>query len=248
VVIEFGASNIADGLDRRSLPAAMAGIRWKTSSHRGRHPRLAALRPHRRKTVGNLNRSNVDSNPLRRGELIRRAMRCATTIEVRVAFVACAQMCGSSVAPKRGRFQERRRTLEIDWKMLRHNAVGVMRNAYAPYSNFPVGAAGLTETGGIVYGCNVENVSYGLGLCAETVLVGNHQSNGGGRLIAVSVSDARGMVLLPCGRCRQILYEFGGAGLLVDHPDGPARLGFLLPDAFGPDDLDAAGPAGQGGR
>lgn len=168
-------------------------------------------------------------------------MRLATTVQVRVAFVACARMCDSSAASTCGRSHERCPKLEIDWKMLRHTAFRVMGNAYAPYSHFPVGAAALTETGGILRGCNVENVSYGLGLCAETVLVGNHQSTGGGRVIAVSVSDARGMVLLPCGRCRQILYEFGGAGLLVDHPDGPVCLGSLLPDAFGPDDLAAGG-------
>lgn len=128
---------------------------------------------------------------------------------------------------------------EIDWKALRSNAIEIMRRAYAPYSRFPVGAAALTGAGGIVRGCNVENVSYGLGLCAETVLIGNHQTAGGGRLLAVSVSDSRGSVLLPCGRCRQVLYEFGGADLLVDHPDGPVRLAALLPEAFGPDDLAA---------
>lgn len=128
---------------------------------------------------------------------------------------------------------------EIEWKILRDNAFRVMRNAYAPYSRFPVGAAGLRADGEIVRGCNVENVSYGLGLCAECVLVGNHQSVGGGRLLAVSVCDSRGEVLLPCGRCRQVLYEFGGAELLVDHRSGPVRLGALLADAFGPDDLTA---------
>ncbi|MBF6438780.1 cytidine deaminase [Nocardia cyriacigeorgica] len=128
---------------------------------------------------------------------------------------------------------------EIDWKLLRDNAIGVMRKAYAPYSRFPVGAAALCADGRIVSGCNVENVSYGLGLCAECVLVGNFQSTGGGRLLAVSVTDSRGEILMPCGRCRQVLYEFGGAELLVDHRRGPVRLGALLPDAFGPDDLDA---------
>lgn len=128
---------------------------------------------------------------------------------------------------------------EIDWKDLRDNAIRVMRNAYAPYSRFPVGAAALTAEGAIVSGCNVENVSLGLGLCAETVLVGNLFASGGGRLIAVSVSDSRGEILMPCGRCRQVLYEHGGPGLLVDHREGPTTLGALLPDAFGPDDLAA---------
>ncbi|MBL1075011.1 cytidine deaminase [Nocardia sp. 2] len=128
---------------------------------------------------------------------------------------------------------------EIDWNVLRHKASEVMRNAYAPYSRFPVGAAALTSTGRFVSGCNVENISYGLGLCAESVLVGNLISSGGGRLLAVAVCDSRGEILLPCGRCRQVLYEFGGGALLVDHKGAPVKLGALLPDAFGPDDLAA---------
>ncbi|MFI6171842.1 cytidine deaminase [Nocardia sp. NPDC051052] len=128
---------------------------------------------------------------------------------------------------------------QIDWKSLHDNAIQVMRNAYAPYSRFPVGAAALSTDGRIVSGCNVENVSYGLGLCAECVLIGNLHSGGGGRLLAISVTDSRGEILMPCGRCRQLLYEHGGADLLVDHKDGPVRLSVLLPDAFGPDDLGA---------
>ncbi|MFE9582292.1 cytidine deaminase [Nocardia sp. NPDC006044] len=128
---------------------------------------------------------------------------------------------------------------QIDWKSLHDNAIQVMRNAYAPYSRFPVGAAALSADGRIVRGCNVENVSYGLGLCAECVLVGNLHSEGGGRLVAISVTDSRGEILMPCGRCRQLLYEHGGSGLLVDHKDGPVPLSALLPDAFGPDDLGA---------
>lgn len=128
--------------------------------------------------------------------------------------------------------------MDIDWNTLRTSAREAMRRAYAPYSRFPVGAAGWDgET--LSTGCNVENVSYGLGLCAECVLVGNHRLRGGGRLVAVSVCDSRGRVLLPCGRCRQVLYEFGGRELLVDHPGGPTPLGELLRDAFGPDDLAA---------
>ncbi|MEU1993303.1 cytidine deaminase [Nocardia gamkensis] len=128
---------------------------------------------------------------------------------------------------------------EIDWKLLRDNAFRIMRNAYAPYSRFPVGAAALSADGRMVSGCNVENVSYGLGLCAECVLIGNLISGGGGRLVAVSVTDSRGEILMPCGRCRQLLYEHGGADLLVDHKAGAVPLRALLPDAFGPDDLDA---------
>lgn len=128
---------------------------------------------------------------------------------------------------------------DVDWKMLRAKAHGVMTLAYAPYSNFPVGAAGLTLGGGVVTGCNVENVSHGIGLCAECVLVGNLISGGGGRLRAVAVCDARGEVLMPCGRCRQLLLEHGGPGLLVDTARGPRPMSELLPDAFGPDQIAA---------
>lgn len=128
---------------------------------------------------------------------------------------------------------------EIDWNTLRDKAIHAMGQAYAPYSRFPVGAAALSADGRIVSGCNVENVSLGLTLCAECVLVGNLFTSGGGRLIALSVTDSRGEILMPCGRCRQLLYEHGGPELLVDHPDGPLRLRELLPHAFGPDDLAA---------
>ncbi|MCX4097242.1 cytidine deaminase [Nocardia sp. alder85J] len=128
---------------------------------------------------------------------------------------------------------------EVDWNALRHNASEIMQNAYAPYSRFPVGAAALTTTGRIVAGCNVENISYGLGLCAECVLIGNLHATGGGRLLAVAVCDSRGEILMPCGRCRQLLFEHGGGALLVDHKGGPRPLRELLPDAFGPDDLAA---------
>jgi cytidine deaminase len=128
---------------------------------------------------------------------------------------------------------------EVDWNALRHNASEIMRNAYAPYSRFPVGAAALTVSGRIVVGCNVENISYGLGLCAECVLIGNLHATGGGRLLAVAVCDSRGEILMPCGRCRQLLYEHGGGDLLVDHTGGPRPLSALLPDAFGPGDLAA---------
>jgi cytidine deaminase len=128
--------------------------------------------------------------------------------------------------------------MDIDWNELRASAYEAMGRAYAPYSRFPVGAAGLTGDR-VVVGCNVENVSYGLGLCAECVLIGHLISSGGGRLVAVSVTDSRGEILMPCGRCRQLLYEHGGADLLVDHKGGAVPLRELLPDAFGPDDLDA---------
>ncbi|WLP91546.1 cytidine deaminase [Gordonia sp. NB41Y] len=131
----------------------------------------------------------------------------------------------------------------IDWKVLRGKANEMIPRAYARYSHYPVGAAGVTAEGGIVVGCNVENVSYGLGICAEVALVAALVSGGGGRLRAVSVCDSRGEILMPCGRCRQVLYEHGGPEMLIDHRDGPRPLARLLPDAFGPDDI-AAGRIG----
>ncbi|TQK30957.1 cytidine deaminase [Arthrobacter sp. SLBN-53] len=127
---------------------------------------------------------------------------------------------------------------EIDWIALRGNAIDVSRRAYAPYSGFPVGAAAIVDDGRIIRGCNVENVSYGLGLCAECAVVCALHSGGGGRLIALSCVAADGAPLMPCGRCRQVLYEHGGPDMLIDHPAGPKRLAELLPDAFGPDDLE----------
>lgn len=127
---------------------------------------------------------------------------------------------------------------DIDWEALRHTAVDAMGHAYAPYSNYPVGAAALVDDGRVVAGCNVENVSYGLTLCAECGLVSALHSTGGGRLVAFTCTNANGDVLLPCGRCRQLLYEHGGGDLLIDHRSGPMPLSRLLPDAFGPSDLE----------
>ena len=129
----------------------------------------------------------------------------------------------------------------IDWDLLRAEAIAVMRLAYAPYSRFPVGAAGLVADGRIVTGCNVENASYGLGLCAECGLASALAASGGGRLVAMVCVDAAGELLAPCGRCRQVLMEFGGRELLVDRPGGPRPLGELLPEAFTADDLTGRG-------
>jgi cytidine deaminase len=134
---------------------------------------------------------------------------------------------------------------DIDWKELRRKAFDVSKHAHAPYSRFPVGAAALTGDGRTVVGCNVENVSYGLGLCAECSVVCALHSSGGGRLVALVCVDASGALLMPCGRCRQVLLEHGGPGMLIDHPSGPRLLGDLLPDAFGPDDLERVGQQGQ---
>jgi cytidine deaminase len=126
----------------------------------------------------------------------------------------------------------------VDWAGLRAAAVEAMHRAYAPYSNFPVGAAALVDDGRTVVGCNVENASYGLGLCAECGLVSSLHATGGGQLVAFACVDAEGGPLLPCGRCRQLLWEHGGPALLVDTADGPVPIGRLLPRAFGREDLD----------
>ena len=126
---------------------------------------------------------------------------------------------------------------DIDWAELRTRAAAVMRTAYAPYSRFPVGAAALVDDGRIVVGCNVENASYGLTLCAECGLVSSLHATGGGRLVAFSCTDGDGKRLMPCGRCRQLLWEAGGAELLVDTPDGVLTMAELLPAAFDADHL-----------
>ena len=128
--------------------------------------------------------------------------------------------------------------MDVDWDGLRRAAAEVMGRAYAPYSNFPVGAAGLVGDGRVVTGCNVENASYGVGLCAECGLVSALHASGGGRLVAVAVVDGAGAVLMPCGRCRQLLWEHGGPDALLDTPKGVLPLRDVLPQAFGPDDLE----------
>ncbi|MDA2808842.1 cytidine deaminase [Nocardiopsis suaedae] len=124
-----------------------------------------------------------------------------------------------------------------DWSALRAAARAAAVRAYAPYSGKHVGAAGLTEDGRTVSGCNVENASYGLTLCAECGLVSDLHATGGGRLLAMACVDGSGRRLMPCGRCRQLLYEHGGPDMLVDAAEGPTPLSVLLPQAFGPDDL-----------
>ena len=126
---------------------------------------------------------------------------------------------------------------DVDWDSLRTAAVTAAGEAYAPYSGLNVGAAALTDRGTIVTGCNVENASYGLTLCAECVLVGNLHLSGGEALVAFACRSGEDEPLMPCGRCRQLLYEAGGAELLVDGPDGPVAMSTLLPHAFGPEDL-----------
>ncbi|HLS32514.1 MAG TPA: cytidine deaminase [Brevibacterium sp.] len=125
----------------------------------------------------------------------------------------------------------------VTWDDLRARATEAMGRAYAPYSHFPVGAAALVDDGRVVTGCNVENASYGLGLCAECGLVSELARTGGGRLLAFACVGGQGEGLVPCGRCRQLLHEFGGPDLLLAMPDGIRPLSEVLPDAFGPDHL-----------
>jgi cytidine deaminase len=129
------------------------------------------------------------------------------------------------------------RTDEVDWESLRAAAREVMRRAYVPYSHFPVGAAALVDDGRVVVGCNVENAAYGVVLCAECGLVSSLHATGGGRLVAFTCVDAHGATLMPCGRCRQLLWEAGGPDLLVETVRGVRPMSDVLPDAFGPDDL-----------
>ena len=128
---------------------------------------------------------------------------------------------------------------DIDWADLRRAATEVMDRAYAPYSRFKVGAAGLVEDGRVVSGCNVENAAYGVGLCAECGMVSALHASGGGRLVAVVCVDAHGATLMPCGRCRQLLWEHGGPDLLVETTRGVRPMSDVLPDAFGREDLES---------
>lgn len=125
----------------------------------------------------------------------------------------------------------------IDWKQLTAVATAAMQKAYAPYSNFPVGAAALTDDGRIISGCNVENASYGLGLCAECSLISELFRTGGGKLVAFACVDGKGEALMPCGRCRQLLFEHSADGMLLQTISGIKTINEVLPDAFGPKDL-----------
>jgi cytidine deaminase len=129
---------------------------------------------------------------------------------------------------------------EEPWPRLHAEAVAVMRRAYAPYSDYRVGAAGLVEDGRLVAGCNVENASYGVGLCAECGMVSQLHATGGGRLTHALCVNGEEDVIMPCGRCRQVLFEAGGADLLLLTVRGVRPMSEVLPDAFGPDALGHA--------
>jgi cytidine deaminase len=128
-------------------------------------------------------------------------------------------------------------TTAFDWETLRTAAREAMARAYAPYSGYPVGAAALVDDGRTVSGCNVENASYGVGLCAECGLVSELLRTGGGRLTHFTCVDGQSRVIVPCGRCRQLLQEFGGPGLLLETPEGVRQLAQMLPQAFGSEHL-----------
>jgi len=127
---------------------------------------------------------------------------------------------------------------DVDWDSLREVAKRAMRLAYAPYSQFPVGVAAIVDDGRVVSGCNVENASYGIGLCAECSLVSNLTMTGGGKLVAFTCVDGNGEVLMPCGRCRQLLYEHSAQGMLLETVSGVKTIDEVLPDAFGPRQLE----------
>src|ERR1700712_5625443 len=138
--------------------------------------------------------------------------------------------------------------MDFDLDELRRLAVEAAGQAYCPYSLLQVGAAAVVDDGRIVTGCNIENASYGLGLCAECTMVGQLRLSGGGRLVALACRSGTGELLMPCGRCRQIIYEFGGPDCLVDTPRGILPMREVLPDAFGPADLpDRSRAVRQGG-
>ncbi|OLR90510.1 cytidine deaminase [Actinokineospora bangkokensis] len=127
--------------------------------------------------------------------------------------------------------------MTVDWDALRAAAVSAAALAYCPYSGLRVGAAAVVSDGRLITGCNVENASYGVGLCAECALAGQLALTGGGRLVAFACRSGTGELLMPCGRCRQVLYELGGPECLVDTPRGILPMSEVLPDAFGPSQL-----------
>jgi cytidine deaminase len=123
---------------------------------------------------------------------------------------------------------------DIDWDSLRAVALTAMEKAYVPYSHFPVGVAAVVDDGRVISGCNVENASYGLTLCAECTLVSGLMMSGGGKLVAFTCVDGHGNALMPCGRCRQLLFEHSAEGMLLETVSGIKTIDEVIPDAFGP--------------
>ena len=129
---------------------------------------------------------------------------------------------------------------DIDWQALHAAAVAALAHSYSPYSHYPVGVAGFADDGRMVWGANIENASYGLTLCAECSMVSHLWATGGGRLVAAYCVDGKGDPLMPCGRCRQLLYEHGGPAMLLMTPEGVLTMDDVLPQAFGPQHLAEA--------
>ncbi len=127
--------------------------------------------------------------------------------------------------------------MNIDWENLTQQAIDVLPKSYSPYSKFPVGAAAICDDGRIITGVNVENASYGLALCAECSLISELFRTGGGQLVAFACVDGQGNPLMPCGRCRQLLFEHSAEGMLLQTVSGIKTINEVLPDAFGPKDL-----------
>jgi cytidine deaminase len=136
----------------------------------------------------------------------------------------------------------------MDWELLTAEAVAVAERAYAPYSGFPVGAAAKVDDGRVVVGCNVENAAYGVVLCAECGVVSQLYATGGGRLTHFVCVNGLGEVIMPCGRCRQLLFELGGNELVLMTPLGERTMEQVLPQAFGPDDLRHVAERQKGAR
>lgn len=128
---------------------------------------------------------------------------------------------------------------QIDWSALTAAATAALEHAYVPYSNYPVGAAALIDDGRIVSGCNIENASYGVTLCAECTMIGQLQMGGGGKIVAFVCVNRDAETIMPCGRCRQLLYEHSEEGMILDTVSGLRTIDQVLPDAFGPRDLEA---------
>lgn len=127
---------------------------------------------------------------------------------------------------------------DVDWNGLRDVAKAAIKNAYVPYSKFPVGVAAIVDDGRVISGCNVENASYGLTLCAECSLVSSLHMTGGGKLVAFTCVDGHGNILMPCGRCRQLLFEHSAPDMLLETVSGIKTIDEVIPDAFGPRTLE----------
>jgi cytidine deaminase len=127
----------------------------------------------------------------------------------------------------------------IDWESLRAQAKEALTHSYSPYSNFPVGVAAIVDDGRVITGANIENASYGVTLCAECSLVSALHMSGGGKLVAFTCVDGHGNILMPCGRCRQLLFEHSAEGMQLETVSGIKTIDEVLPDAFGPRTLEA---------